>query len=198
MQVEVKSSAGTSLIPLQTRHFAKRRVTLRGEINMESACEFSDAIAQLNDASTTEPIDVYISSPGGEVQAGLFLYDIITDPNSAPIRVHGQGLVASIAALIFAAAPYRDLLPNTKMLIHQPLLGNPIRGNASDIRAISEDLLAVRHRIDTLFAQHTGRTLEEVQEKTNTESYFTAQEAVAFGLADKVSSYADMMHYRRD
>lgn len=192
--VEVKSSAGISLVPVETRHFARRRIQLRDDITMAAACAFDDAIALLNDESATEPIDLYISSCGGSVDAGLYIYDIITDPACAPIRAHGKGVVASVAALIFAAAPSRDLLPDAKLMIHQPLLGIPVQGNASEIQTISADLLATRDHVDALLAKHTGRTLDEIREKTNRDSWFTAQDAVAFGLADRVCSYAEMMN----
>ena len=116
MHVEVKSSAGVSLIPVETRHFSKRRVHLRGEITMDAANALDDAIALLNDESTTEPIDLYITSAGGDIEAGRYIYDIITAPGCAPIRAHAQGVAASMAAIIFAAASSRDMLPNTRLM----------------------------------------------------------------------------------
>lgn len=197
MHVEVKSSAGVSLIPVETRHFSKRRVHLRGEITMNAANALDDSIALLNDESTTEPIDLYITSAGGDIEAGRYIYDIITAPGCAPIRAHAQGVAASMAAIIFAAASSRDMLPNTRLMIHQPLLGGPIRGNATDIRTISEELLSVREQMDILLAKHTGRTVEEIREKTSKDSWFTAQEAVDFGLADRICSYSEMMGFGR-
>lgn len=197
MYIEVKSSAGISLIPVETRHFSKRRVHLRGEITMDTANALDDAIALLNDESTTEPIDLYITSGGGDTRAGQYIYDIITSPGCAPIRAHAQGIVASMATVIFAAAASRDLLPGTRLMIHQPLLGGPVQGNATDIRTISEELLATREKMDNLLAKHSGRTLEEVREKTSRDSWFTAQEAVDFGLADRICTYAEMMNFGR-
>ena len=198
MHVEVKSAGGVSLIPVETRHFSKRRVHLRGEITMESANALDDAVALLNDESTTEPIDLYITSGGGDIEAGRYIYDIITAPGCAPIRAHAQGVAASMAAVIFAAAASRDMLPGTRLMLHQPLLGGPVRGNASDIQAISEELLEARRQMDELLAKHTGRTLEEIREKTGKDSWFTAQEAVEFGLADRICSYSEMMGFGRE
>lgn len=195
MHIEVKSSAGVSLIPMETRHFSKRRVHLRGEITMDAANTLDDAIALLNDASTTEPIDLFITSGGGDIEAGRYIYDIITAPGCAPIRAHAQGIAASMAAIIFAASSSRDLLPNTRLMIHQPLLSSPIQGNATDIRTISEELLAVREQMDLLLARHTGRTVEEIREKTSKNSWFTAREAVDFGLADRICTYSEMMGF---
>lgn len=197
MHVEVKSSAGISLVPVDTRHFSKRRVHLRGEITMAAANAFDDAIALLNDESTTQPIDLYITSGGGDIDAGRYIYNIITSPGCAPIRAHAQGIAASMAAIIFAAASSRDLLPDTRLMIHQPLLGGPIRGNATDIRTISEELLSVREEMDNLLAKHTGRTVDEIREKTSKNSWFSAQEAVDFGLADRICNYSEMMGFGR-
>ena len=197
MHVEVKSSAGISLVPVDTRHFSKRRVHLRGEITIDVANALDDAIALLNDESATQPIDLYITSAGGDIEAGRYIYDIITSPGCAPIRTHAQGIAASMAAIIFAAASSRDLLPNTRLMIHQPLLGGPIRGNATDICRISEGLLSVREQMDNLSAKHTGRTVDEIREKTSKNSWFTAQQAVDFGLADRICSYSEMMGFGR-
>lgn len=162
---------------------------------MKLANDFNDVISLLNDQSITEPIDLYITSSGGNVEAGKFIYDIITSPGCAPIHAHAQGIVASMAAVIFAAASSRDILPNTRLMIHQPLLGDSVWGNASDIRIVSENLLAARDQIDALLAKHTGRTVEEIRDKTNRDSWFTAQEAIDFGLADRICNFSEMMNF---
>lgn len=197
MNVEVKSSAGTSLIPIETRHLSNRRVYLRGPITMEGASKLCDQITYLNDLSTDQVIDLYISSGGGDYTAGLLIYDMITDSACAPIHAHAQGIVASMAAIVFAASTYRDILPNTKLMIHQPLLGRPVEGNATDIQTISENLLMARDQIDQLLAKHSNQDLEEIRQKTMRDTWFTAVEAVNFGLADRVCSYSEMMGFNR-
>ena len=162
---------------------------------MESAYNLDEKISLLNDDSSIEPIDLYITSVGGDVEAGRYIIDMITDPACAPVRAHAQGVVASIAAIIFVSASSKDVLPSSRLMIHQPLLAGPIKGNATDIRTISEDLLSTKNQLDLLLAKHTGRTIEEIREKTNVDSWFTAKEAVDFGLADRVSSYSEMMGF---
>ena len=195
MYTEVKSASGIALVPIETRHLSKRRVYLRGEITMELAEELDNQLALLNDASTTAPIDLFISSPGGELDAMMYIYDMITAPECAPIRAHGQGVVASAAALIFAACPFRDLLPGTRMMIHQPLIANSVKGNCTDIHAVSRNLLSARDKMEHLLAKHTGQTIQVIRKKTaQGDCWFSADEAVAFGLADKVSTYGEMLN----
>lgn len=192
MQVQVKSAGGISLIPIEARHLAKRRIFIKGEINMESACDFADKVLLLNDESETQPIDVFITSPGGEVQAGMLMYDVIQS-SAAPIRMFCRGAAYSMAALLFASGRHgRYMLPNSELMLHEPLLGNAVRGNASSIRSMSEELLEVSGRLNQLLSHHTGKSLKEVEEACSYDHYFTAPESVDFGLADGVVGYMQM------
>ena len=95
-----------------------------------------------------------------------------------------------MAALLFASGLHgRYLLTNSKLMLHEPLLGYPIGGNTSSIKTISDDLLATRDKINTILAKHTGKTREQIEEATKFDHYFTADESVAFGLADEVITF---------
>lgn len=192
MYVEVKSANGVSLIPMETVHLAKRRIFVQGEITMESACAFADQVMLLNDQSADAYIDVIVTSCGGEVQAGLMMYDVI-QTSTAPIRMFCRGIAYSMAAVLFASGLHgRYILPNSKLMLHEPLLGNAVRGNVSSIRALSEELTGIRGQLNTLLAKHTGRSVEQIEEACAYDHYFTPEECVEFGLADEVVGFQKM------
>lgn len=192
MVTQVRSAAGMQLVPIQTVHLDKRRIFVEGQITMVSACEFADQVMLLCDRSH-EPIYVFINSPGGEVEAGLLIYDIIQS-SPAPIRMYCRGMAYSMAALLFASGTHgRYLLPNSKLMLHEPLLSSGVQGSASSIKSISEGILAVREKLNGILATHTGRTPEEIGEATAYDHFFSAEESVDFGLADEIVGYGRMM-----
>ena len=188
-----RTAGGLNVLPIETVNYDNRTLCIKGEIDQESAFEFALAVNHLNSGGNTEPVTVYINSPGGSIDAGLLIYDVIqTSP--APIRLVVLGAAYSMAALIFASGRHgRYILPNSKLMLHEPLLGYPIGGNTSSIKTISDDLLATRDKVNQLLAKHTGRTQEEIEEITKNDHYFTADESVAFGLADKVITFGELV-----
>ena len=188
-EVIQRTASGINLISLDTFNCDRRTLCIQGEITQESAFGFALTAAYLNGLSETEPITVYINSPGGSIDAGLLMYDVIqTSP--APIRLVVLGAAYSMAALLFASGLHgRYLLPNSKLMLHEPLLGCPIEGNTSSIKTISDDLLATRDKLNAILAKHTGKTRKQIEEVTKFDHYFTADESVAFGLADEVITF---------
>lgn len=87
----------------------------------------------------------------------------------------------------------RYMLPNSKLMLHEPLLGFPIDGNTSSIKTISDDMLATRDKINTILAKHTGKTKAEIEAVTKHDQYFTAEESVKFGMADKVITFGELV-----
>lgn len=192
MVTQVRSAAGVHLVPIQTVHLDKRRIFVEGQITMESACAFADQVMLLCDQSH-EPIDVFLNSPGGEVKAGLLMYDIIQS-SPAPIRMFCRGMAYSMAALLFASGSHgRFLLPNSELMLHEPLLSGGVQGSASSIKSISEGILAVKARLNGILSRHTGKSLEEIEAATAYDHFFSAEESVAFGLADEIVGYDRMM-----
>lgn len=188
MPIPWKTAAGIQAVSPDTRLYAERMVFLEGEIHAESAREFVKAILLLNQESR-DAIHVFIHSPGGEVKAGLLVYDALQG-SPAPCKLYCVGEAHSMAAILFASGRHgRYLLPHSEMLLHEPLLGSHITGNASSIQSISENLLAVKQQITQLLVQHTGRGPKEIEQVLAQEKTFTAQEAVAFGLADQIISF---------
>lgn len=188
-----RTARGISLIPLDEFNYDHRIVTLRGEIKQENAFEFALALQYLNSISETEPITVYINSPGGSIDAGLLIYDVIGS-SPAPVRLVVLGTAYSMAALIFASGRHgRYMLPNSKLMLHEPLLGCPIEGNTSSIKTISDHLQATRDKINSILAQHTGKTKETIEDATKHDHYFTAKESVEFGLCDNIITFNELV-----
>ncbi len=131
-------------------------------------------------------IALYINSPGGSVTAGLAIYDTMQyiKPDVSTLCV---GQAASMAAVLLAAGTKskRSVLPNSRVLIHQPLLYG-LQGQQTDIDIHAKDLLRMRARIDEVLAEHTGKTSEEIHSDTERDKILTAEDAVEYGLADQV------------
>lgn len=189
MNVQVKSSAGITLVPVDTRLMANRKVFVEGEINQESACEFAKKIMLLTSEDKDKLIDVVINSPGGEINAGLLMYDVI-QASKTPIRMFCIGRAYSMGAVLFASGTHgRYMLPHSELMLHEPLLGNRVGGNASSIRSISESLIETKRKINQILAKHTGQTEDAIESATKFDHYYSAEESVAFGLADKVVEF---------
>ena len=131
-------------------------------------------------------ISLYINSPGGSITAGFAIYDTMqhVKPDVATFCV---GQAASFAAVLLAggSAGKRSVLPNARVLIHQPWVTN-LGGQQTDIAIQAQDLQRMRDRLDEILAEHTGRSKEEVHDDSERDRIFTADEAVAYGLADQV------------
>ena len=182
MQFQVKSSGGISLVPLETRLLAERKVFVEGEINAESACNFIKQIMLLNSESDKAPINVLINSPGGEINSGLLMYDVIQS-SKAPIKTF------CIAFLFASGNNGRYMLPHSELMIHEPLLGNHISGSSSSVKSISDSLLETKSKMNKILAKHTGKTEEEIEEATAFDHYFSPEESVEFGLCDEVAGF---------
>lgn len=193
MNVQVKTSAGITLVPVETRLLANRKVFIEGEINHESACEFMKKVMALTADDSTASIDVFINSPGGEISAGMLMYDII-QASKCPIRMYCIGTAYSMGALLFASGRHgRYMLPNSELMLHEPLLGNKVAGNASSIRSISDSLLETRKKVNGILAKHTGKSEKEIEKATGYDHYFSPEESVAFGLCDEIVGFDRIM-----
>ena len=193
MYIQVKSSNGITLVPLETRLLSERKLFLEGEINQEKACAFVQKILLLCKEDDEKPIDVLINSPGGEILSGLLIYDCIQSCKT-PIRMFCMGIAYSMGALLFASGNHgRFLFPHSELMLHEPLLGNRVGGNASSIRSISDSLMESRNKMNQILAKHTGKTIEEIEEATSFDHYYSPEESVAFGLADAVIGFEKLM-----
>lgn len=164
---------------------SQRTVFLSQPINNQTA---EEVIAQLLylDSISHEPIKLIINSPGGGVSAGFGIIDYMHGVES-PVHTHAFGAAASMAALILTNGEkgYRTASPNTEILIHQPLL-NHLSGQVSDIEIATRALLRTKSKLCTNLAECSGRTEEEIDKTIDRDSWFTANEALAFGLIDSI------------
>ena len=180
-----ESSEGTTYCPIQDELFNSRRsIEVVGEINRESVYSLILQLRYLQQADPEKEITMYINSPGGSVSDGLALYDVMAGI-SCPIRTVCVGMAASMGSLLFAAGNKRDMLPHATVMIHDPLTTG-ISGSALSVDQASRRLMETREITASILADHTGHTIEEVYEKTRQDSYFNAEEAVAWHLADRI------------
>ncbi len=184
-----ESSRGYDLIPIQDDMLAHREVELVGDVDADSVNILIRELRYLQRQDPEGEITLYINSPGGGVDSGLALYDVM-QAISCPIRTVCVGLAASMAALLFISGNRRDMLPHSRLMIHDPLIPQT-GGSALRLKAVSDDLMETRQITARVIAEHSGRSLEEVLEKTATDSFFRAEEAVAFGLADCIITSFD-------
>lgn len=192
MNVQIKSSNGITLMPMETCLLADRKIFIEGEINQESACEFVRKVMLLTKEDRDREIDVFINSPGGEINAGMLIYDVIQDSRT-PIRMFCIGRAYSMAALLFASGKDgRYMLPHGELMIHEPLLGNRVEGNASSIQSVSEKLLDTKRKMNQILAKHTKMTEKEIGEATRSDHYYSAKESVVVGLADEIIGFNDI------
>ena len=169
--------------------FKSRSVLITGGIDDESARKAVTHLLALAEESD-DPINVYISSPGGHVESGDMVHDVIKFIKPT-VRCIGSGWVASAGALIFIGAEKenRFCLPNTRFLLHQPSGG--IGGKVTDMMIQAEQLKIMMERFNTLFAAATGQTPKKIAEDTARDFWLTTDEAIDYGLLGKVITSVD-------
>ena len=166
-----------------------RTLTLFGEINQDVARKTAERLLAFAYESD-DPITLYIGSPGGHVESGDTIYDMIQFIKPV-VRIIGTGWVGSIATHIYLAAEKenRFALPNTRFLIHQPSGG--FGGDATDIQIHAQEILKTRERINGVIAERTGQSVERVADDTSRDCWMSAEESVEYGLVGKIISSID-------
>jgi ATP-dependent Clp protease protease subunit len=166
--------------------FDARVVMLTGEVNDKQAQRVSERLLALA-AKGDAPITFVISSPGGHVESGDMIHDVVRYIG-APVKMLGTGWVASAGALIYCAVPVtqRFSLPNTRFLLHEPRGG--IGGSASDVEIQAREILRMRERLNKIFADATGQPIERIKKDVDRDHWMLAQEAKEYGLVGRVVS----------
>lgn len=164
----------------------KDRIVFIGTAIDESVANV--VVAQLLFLESEDPdkdVMMYVNSPGGEVTAGLAIYDTMQILR-CPVATYCVGQAASMASLLLAAgaAGKRHALPNARVMIHQPLAG--MQGQATDIEIHAREILKARDTINALYAQHTGQPIDKIRRDTERDNFMTPSEAKAYGLIDQV------------
>ena len=180
-----QSSRGERSYDIYSRLLEDRIIFLSGEINDAMANTIVAQLIYLEAKDMNKDISLYINSPGGSVTAGRAIYDTMQYIRCDVCTIC-IGLAASMGAFILSsgAKGKRFALPNSEVMIHQPLGG--AQGQASDIKIQAEHILKIKEKMTRILAENTGRTCEEIERDTDRDNYLSAEEARAYGLIDKV------------
>lgn len=180
-----QSGRGERAYDIYSRLLKERVVFLVGPVNDMTANLVVAQLLFLEAENPDKDISFYINSPGGSVTAGMAIYDTMQfiKPDVSTLCI---GQAASMGALLLAAGAKskRYCLPNSRVMIHQPLGG--FQGQASDIEIHAKEILYLRERLNYILASHTGKPVEEVARDTDRDNFMSAQQAVGYGLVDKV------------
>ena len=180
-----QTNRGERSYDIFSRLLSDRIIVLSDEINDATA---SIVVAQLLFLEGQDPdndISLYINSPGGSVSAGMAIYDTM-NYIKCDVSTICVGMAASMGAFLLSsgAKGKRYALPNSEIMIHQPLGG--AQGQASDIKIVADHILRTREKLNSILAANTGKSVEEIATDTERDNYLSAQEALDYGLVDKV------------
>lgn len=180
-----KKDAETAGDPLAEKFLKTRQILLSGEVNKELADKVVKQLLLLEADDAKKTIYMYIDSPGGDVDAGFAIFDMIRFV-SCPVVLVGMGLIASAAALILLAVEkeHRLALPNSRYLIHQPMSG--MRGVATDIEIHAKEMAKTKESINRIISEQTGKPFEQVEKDTDRDYWLSAAEAIEYGLVSKI------------
>lgn len=190
-----RTSSGTVLLPAESVLQEKRVIMLNREISSDTVNRLIQQLLVLSHKSDV-PIVLVLATPGGEIQAGLALIDVI---NAIPCPVYtvALGMAASMGAIILAAGEqgHRIISRHSRVMIHEPLLVNGVSGSCSTVMATAQAILERKSLIDNLLVTYTGKSIEEIQVATSFDHYMSADDAVEFGIVDKICDGKELMEY---
>ena len=180
-----QTGQGERTYDIYSRLLKDRIIFIDGEINDHSASIVVAQLLFLEAQDSEKDINIYINSPGGSIVSGFAIYDTmqLVKPDISTICV---GMAASMGAFLLAGGTKgkRYALPNTEVMIHQPLGG--VQGQASDIKINADHILQLRDRLNRILAENTGQEISVIEKDTDRDNYMLAEEAAAYGLIDKV------------
>ncbi|WP_095110445.1 ATP-dependent Clp endopeptidase proteolytic subunit ClpP [Pseudomonas sp. Irchel 3E20] len=186
-----QSARGERAYDIYSRLLKERVIFLIGPVEDYMANLVVAQLLFLEAENPDKDIHLYINSPGGSVTAGMSIYDTMQfiKPDVSTMCI---GQACSMGAFLLAggAAGKRHCLPNSRMMIHQPLGG--FQGQASDIDIHAKEILSIRHRLNTLLAHHTGQSLETIERDTERDNFMSAERAAEYGLIDSVHAKRNM------
>lgn len=177
-----KSSNKEYAYDLYSRLLKDRIIFLTGEINDSVASIVISELLYLDNLSN-EDIYLYINSPGGSITSGMSIYDTMNFIKSKVITI-GIGMTASMAAFLLSSGNIRYALPNTEVMIHQPLGG--AQGQATDIKIAAERIIKLKEKLNQILAKNTNQPLEKIYNDTERDNFLSASEALEYGLIDKI------------
>jgi ATP-dependent Clp protease, protease subunit len=182
-----QTSRGERSYDIFSRLLKERIIFLSGEVNDDSAALIVAQLLFLESEDPNKDISLYIDSPGGSVSAGLAIYDTMNYVK-CDVSTTCIGMAASMGAFLLTGGQKgkRFALPNAEIMIHQPLGG--AQGQASDIKIAADHILRTRERLNKILSENTGKPLDIITVDTDRDNFMTAEEAVAYGLIDCVTT----------
>lgn len=179
-----KTHNGERVYDIYSRLLKDRIIFIGGEIDDDLANAVISELLFL-DSQSNDEISIYINSPGGSITAGMAIYDTMNFVKS-PISTICVGMAASMASVLLACGDKgkRYILPNSEVMIHQPLGG--VNGQATEIKIVADRILYLRGKLNKLLADKTGQNIKKIEKDTERDYYLTANEALDYGLVDKI------------
>ncbi len=178
-----QTARGERSYDIFSRMLKERIIFLNGPVTDESAHLIVAQMLFLESESAEKPINFYINSPGGSVTAGLSIFDTMKAVK-CDVNTLCNGQAASMGAFLLAAGDHRISMPNSRIMIHQPSGG--AQGQATDILITAEEILRLKHVLNTILAKNCKKTVEEVEDDTERDNFMSASEALEYGLIDEV------------
>jgi ATP-dependent Clp protease, protease subunit len=172
---------------IQKKFLEQRKISLWGAVTDETAKELTEKLLYLETIGPGKEIIFYINSPGGSVTAGMAVYDTIK-LISSPVTIVVTGMAASMGSILLSAGRkgHRYIFPHGRVLIHQPLISGRMVGPASDINIQAKEMEKIRAEMNHILSEASGQPLEKIERDSDRDFYLNAQEAIAYGLADKI------------
>jgi ATP-dependent Clp protease protease subunit len=170
---------------LRKKLLESRTILLSEQVSKSLAERVNGKLLFLDQEDPAKPVDLYINSPGGDVDAGFAIYDMVRFI-SAPVRCISAGLTASAAVIVLLAAPKerRMSLANSRFLMHQPSTG--VQGTTADVKIEAREILRMREKINKIIAEETGQSVEKVAKDTKRNYWIGAEEALEYGLISRI------------
>ncbi|MBQ9078751.1 MAG: ATP-dependent Clp endopeptidase proteolytic subunit ClpP [Ruminococcus sp.] len=182
-----QTSRGERSYDIFSRLLNDRIIMLSDQVNDATASLVVAQLLYLESQDPEKDISLYINSPGGSITSGMAIHDTM-QYIKCDVSTICIGMAASMGAFLLAAGTKgkRFALPNSEIMIHQPLISGGLSGQCTDIKIHSDHLVRIRQKMNEMLAANTGKSLEQIQLDTERDNYMTAQEAMEYGLVDKV------------
>ena len=179
-----KTNSGDRVYDLYSKLLEDRIILLSGEINDNISNIIISELLYL-DSISEEDITIYINSPGGEITSGMAIYDTMNYIKS-DVSTICIGMAASMAAFLLSSGEKgkRFILPNSEVMIHQPLGG--VQGQATDIKIASDRILKIKNKINKILSKNTGNNIKQIEIDTERDNYINSKEALEYGIVDKI------------
>ena len=172
---------------IQKKFLEQRRIFLWGAVTDETAKDITEKLLYLETTAPGKEITFYMNTPGGSITAGMAIYDTMK-LLSSPVTIVVTGMAASMGSILLCAAAkgHRLIYPHARVLIHQPIITGRMVGPATDINIQAKEMEKLREELNHILATASGQSIEKVARDSDRDFYLNAQEAIAYGLADRI------------